>query len=286
MTFTVVSERVFDEMFSSILFAQRKPKTLDKYQKLREEIQKHLEKPFVKDMTGLFQRQSELLIPYVQNLGSTLQAGRITRPSDDGKIEVKVLGVLKRTRPTQERIFRTRISNAMKGSKKINQGVVSVGAKVDFKLFNKQVSEFLDVHIPQLSGRVEEETLQRISRLTEKAIEKGLTVDDLAKNVRSLFKNMAKTRSQVIAQTEIGIAQSVGDNIAAKSTKIDLMKIWSNSRDDKVRPSHQIREAREMSKRFSNGLLFPLEPGAPASEIIRCRCTTLYVPRDEVKDWL
>jgi len=75
--------------------------------------------------------------------------------------------------------------------------------------------------------------------------------------------------------------------------QVDLVKIWSHSQDGFERPSHQDKgaggvghEVREIQERFSNGLLYPLESGAPASEVVRCRCALLVVPRDEVKQWL
>ena len=169
-----------------------------------------------------------------------------------------------------------------------NGGLVHLSGSVNMRLFNASIRDFLDDHIPFLTVEVSEETLRRISHSTMRVIEQGKTVDDLAKTIGSMFTDMAKTRALTIAQTEIGMAQTTGEFIAVQSISenADLVKIWSNSRDDRVRPSHQIREVREINERFSNGLLFPLEPGAPAEEVVNCRCTLLWVPRTEVNQWL
>ena len=265
-----------------------KTKSLRRYQELREAEQKRLEKPFVRDIAKLFRMQMELIAGSVKRLGGMQfeAAAPEVKPGDKGPILVKMMDVLRRTRPTAERIFRIGISKALKGGQTINRGIVSVNAKADFTLWNKITKEFLEYHLPKLADAIEDHTLQRVSRLVSRAIEKGTTADALSSDIRSLFRNMSKSRARNIAQTEIGMAQSVADFTAAERIDIDLVKIWSSSRDDRVRPSHQIREARGISDRFSNGLLYPLEPGAPASEVVRCRCTILYVPRDEVSKYV
>ena len=260
-----------------------KTKSLRRYQELREAEQKRLEKPFVSDIAKLFRMQMELIVGSVKRLGG-MQFEAVApevKPGDKGPILVKMMDVLRRTRPTAERVFRTGISKALKGGQTINRGIVSVNAKADFTLWNKITKEFLEYHLPKLTDAIEDQTLQRVSRLVSRAIEKGTTADALSSDIRSLFRNMSKGRAATIAQTEIGMAQSVADFTAAERIDIDLVKIWSSSRDERVRTSHQIREAREMLDRFSNGLLYPLEPGAPASEVVNCRCTILSVPRDE-----
>lgn len=128
--------------------------------------------------------------------------------------------------------------------------------------------------------------MRQVSRIAQRAIEKGLSVDEVARDIESMFTGMAKYRAKRIATTEIGIAVSTGDFMAAEASELDLVKVWSNSRDEKVRASHQIREWREISEPFSNGLMYPLDPNGPPSEVVNCRCALLSVPRDELSDWV
>ena len=260
--------------------ASPKPRTLSRYQELREAGQQRLERPFVRGLAAVFRRQRDLLVPAIRKFGVSFQA-RVSRQSDADDIVVRALDVLRRTNPSLERIFRTSIGGALRGARVPNGGLVHLSGSVNMRLFNASIRDFLDDHIPFLTVEVSEETLRRISHSTMRVIEQGKTVDDLAKTIGSMFTDMAKTRALTIAQTEIGIAQSTGDFIAAQSMNMDLVKIWSNSQDERVRPTHQIREVRDIHERFSNGLLYPLEAGAPAAEVIRCRCTILWSPRAE-----
>lgn len=58
----------------------------------------------------------------------------------------------------------------------------------------------------------------------------------------------------------------------------DVRKIWRSAADSKVRDSHVDvnGESVGMDERFSNGLLHPHETGAPAAEVINCRCDVTY----------
>ena len=216
-----------------------------------------------------------------------MHASRSTGPQDIDPIIIHAMKVLERTRPAMAKTFRFRIENALNASgRKINGGKVTFGASIDFELYAQGAATFLNDHLPKLSGRIEQETLRRVSRVVQNGVKSGKSVFDLGEDVKSLFTTMSRSRAELIAQTELGIATSTGDFLGAKSTKEDLVKIWSNSRDERVRPSHQIREVRDMDARFSNGLMYPLESGAPIAEIARCRCTALYVPRDQVREWI
>ena len=59
--------------------------------------------------------------------------------------------------------------------------------------------------------------------------------------------------------------------------------------DGKTRQSHRNvnRQVRSIDKRFSNGLLYPHDPNAPAEEVVNCRCSespivTVELPEDEI----
>jgi uncharacterized protein with gpF-like domain len=54
---------------------------------------------------------------------------------------------------------------------------------------------------------------------------------------------------------------------------------WLTARDDRVRDSHQELdgEVAAVGDRFSNGLLYPLDPAGPPEEIVNCRCVALPV---------
>lgn len=55
-------------------------------------------------------------------------------------------------------------------------------------------------------------------------------------------------------------------------------KKWISMKDERVRESHRNvdDELKPIDERFSNGLMYPREPGAPEHEVANCRCTIKY----------
>ena len=67
----------------------------------------------------------------------------------------------------------------------------------------------------------------------------------------------------------------------ARELGYDTVKQWNSTLDGKTRKSHQRvdKEWRELDEPFSNGLMYPKEPGGKAAEVINCRCSLDDVPR-------
>ncbi len=241
------------------------------------------ERGFAKKLKALFRKQGGMIYDAV----NSLKAARVISPSEEDGIILSVKRVLGETAAEWEVLLRAKIKGAMLlTGKKNNAGVVDLGAKIDLELFDKTATAVAKARTAKIQMEIDKTTLQRVSDRIALGIEKGNSVQQTAKDIRDYFDEMSLSRSELIAQVETGIAASRGDYENAKMTDLDLMKIWSNSQDDKVRESHQIREAVEMDELFSNGMLIPLWEEGPIEEIANCRCTVLYVPRDEVDSWL
>lgn len=98
----------------------------------------------------------------------------------------------------------------------------------------------------------------------------------LKQRVRDLMNVEAK-RAMDIAQQESAEIVNGGRFETMQAEGVDR-HVWSDAGDDKVRDSHRIDgEVREIGKPFSNGLLYPNDPRAPAREVVRCRCVALAV---------
>lgn len=112
------------------------------------------------------------------------------------------------------------------------------------------------------------------------SIEAGETTDQIAERVRETFNGISKERSQAIAVTETGAAYEAGRAITMREAGVEW-KEWLTSQDERVRLSHWSLDGKkvEMDQPFelSNGvkLMHPCESGAPASEVINCRCITI-----------
>lgn len=109
----------------------------------------------------------------------------------------------------------------------------------------------------------------------------GATQSQLEKELRTKFQDLAPSRASLIAQSTAKAAASEAATSAWKNLNEDeddplekIVKVWTTSRDSKVRESHKEMDGMwvEMGGEFNNGLLAPGLGGKSPSDIARCRC--------------
>lgn len=157
-------------------------------------------------------------------------------------------------------------------------GVMSMDSA--WSIWDTRAKELLQYRVNQGSLALVPTTVQDgIKEKLGAALEGGWSIDETADALRDTF-NIAQNRAPMIARTELGGA--INDARIAGFKDVGFKKHeWVSSRDGNVRESHQ--EANldstvvEIGQRFSNGLLYPNDPGGEASEVINCRCITLPV---------
>lgn len=84
----------------------------------------------------------------------------------------------------------------------------------------------------------------------------------------------ALTRANTIARTELGAVMSDYRHSIMKANGVKKVR-WVSAHDPHVRPTHDAADAHgpvDFGERFPNGLTQPHEAGAPAAEVINCRC--------------
>lgn len=123
-------------------------------------------------------------------------------------------------------------------------------------------------------------TLKKLTETLNIITDQGLSEAKAAELLRAALKDsfkITKARARTIARTEIGTAFT--EARTQKAVELGAKeKEWLDSQDNRVRPTHQIHtEKQAINDTFSNGLLYPREPGAPADEVINCRCEVLYL---------
>ena len=100
----------------------------------------------------------------------------------------------------------------------------------------------------------------------------------------------SSSRAFSVTVTELGTALNKGSfdaSLQVEDRGVRLLKTWISARDSHVRDSHKSIDRATSSnpipirERFSNGLLYPQEPGGAAKEVIRCRCTTFETVASE-----
>lgn len=117
-----------------------------------------------------------------------------------------------------------------------------------------------------------------IRRDITNAIIQGEGIRDMSKRIKKSLENNANDTVR-IARTETtritNEARQDAFTFAEAELGIVMRRIWVATEDGRTRPSHQAMDGVEVGRdeRFPNGLLYPGEQGAPASEVINCRCT-------------
>jgi hypothetical protein len=124
---------------------------------------------------------------------------------------------------------------------------------------------------------------KRFDRAVLKALEEGKPLDKpTIDRIVSRYKDgLLKLRGETIGRTEALSSLHNAQNEAIRQAILSgavkpeqVRRIWRSAADDRVRESHRFMNGQSVGlyERFPNGLLYPGEPGAPASEVINCRC--------------
>lgn len=144
-----------------------------------------------------------------------------------------------------------------------------------------QVIAAIQRRTAKLAGSVTETTLANIREVVAQARLDSVGVRELARRIRSdVFDDTITTaRATTIARTETVGALNEGAWIRATGSGVFRSKHWVDQQDGKVRPSHKTAAADgwiPIDQPHSNGLLYPHAPGAPAAEVIHCRCSEKF----------
>lgn len=124
---------------------------------------------------------------------------------------------------------------------------------------------------------------KQVSNEVKKNIEEGADiVTDLTKQIEKVVNSNSfyMWQAERIARTETTTAMNTATEVAAEATGIEYQKQWLSAGDGNERPSHQALNGEKIGKNdvFSNGLRYPGDARGPASEVVNCRCTQLYIP--------
>lgn len=159
----------------------------------------------------------------------------------------------------------------------IDQAAAVKAILTDSKISNGLYSA-LGVNVQGLKKTI----TQEISR----GIASGLFYRDIARNISNV-SGSGYTNAKRIVVTEGNRIQNTASRNAALDAKAhgaDLAKVWDSTLDGKTRPSHRAvdGEIRELDEKFSNGLDRPGDSGAPAAEVVNCRCKEIHRPRWDI----
>jgi len=131
-----------------------------------------------------------------------------------------------------------------------------------------------------------ETTRQHVARSIAAGVAEGEGIPELAQRVRSGFAAAGRARAIRIARTEVVGASNMGAHLGAEESGLDLDKIWVATADDRTREDHLFADGQrvKLNESFNVGgyqMRYPGDSsmGAPAGEIVNCRCTVVFEPR-------
>lgn len=112
----------------------------------------------------------------------------------------------------------------------------------------------------------------------------GDGIPELADRVRAAAP-LTEARARMVARTETIGASNGAAMAQARSTGLQMSKRWLATEDARTRPSHVAADGQTvaLNEPFMVGipvagpLDFPGDPTGPASEIIQCRCSVLFL---------
>lgn len=149
----------------------------------------------------------------------------------------------------------------------------------------QRVMQYVFNNVAGRITKVTETTKNEIRDIIAISIDKGYGAERSAQLLREHIRRMGIRRARVIARTEILTASNYGQYLGYKSLEIPLQKTWLTARDERVRRSHNgvNGQQRGLDEAFDvNGykMLHPGDSslGAPAGELIQCRCVTYSEP--------
>jgi hypothetical protein len=160
------------------------------------------------------------------------------------------------------------------------EGSKDAGSTTWMKFLLNWINTQSGLKITQIQGT----TLDAIRRQLSIGMQEGETMEQIAARIGSMYDESVSYRAMRIARTEVVSASNASSIAGARSVSDKLSKRWLSSRDARVRTDHSSADGQTvgMDEPFSVGgyeLMFPGDGsrGAPASEIVNCRCTVTYV---------
>lgn len=137
-------------------------------------------------------------------------------------------------------------------------------------------------------------TVNRVAKVIEDGLKQGYSVDKISDGIVDFMKEQSRWRANMIARTETLTAFSVGNNATMKRASAvipNMKKMWVTSMDERVRDDHQDMEGKTVGAddnfKLPDGseAYGPRSPGLSAGQSINCRCVSLILPPEDLKDY-
>lgn len=182
--------------------------------------------------------------------------------------------------PSIRRLFRKAIRDT---AQEIAVGPISSTDPRIVAAFKAQATQLAEGVTSVTTSRVREVILKAFAGIdNDKPLQVAVAevLPELEGNLKTMFAHKER-RAATIARTETGKAQNTARFVQYEAAGVTHLE-WRISPSGDHRESHLELDGVEipLGERFANGLRYPHEEGAPASEAINCRCRCIGHFRD------
>lgn len=149
-------------------------------------------------------------------------------------------------------------------------------------------ARWLRDHLPTSVGNIARATKRLFAQEITHGVDEGLSVAQIARNIRRRVGVISRARATRWVRTESGALSNYGARAGAQAAGGDR-KIWLATPDDRTRTTHAgaHKQVVGITKKFRVGSEvcdYPGDPTLPAGERINCRCAQAFLLADEDED--
>lgn len=144
-----------------------------------------------------------------------------------------------------------------------NIGQDTQGFQIDPNIITKRINI--------LKG-INNTTSNMVKNIITAGVEKGVSVNEIADNIKKMYSTITKTRAMNIARTETGSAINAQQTETYKSKGVKKKKWGGGTRDSHSAVSGTIVGINEKFSVGSDSLEFPGDPSGSAKECCNCTC--------------
>jgi len=152
----------------------------------------------------------------------------------------------------------------------------------DFENFQSLIEAFIASVGAQKIKDISSTTRNQIEGVIRSGTRDGLSVSEIAANLRAKAPLLSGFRAAVISRTETHSASQWSQVTAIRDTGLQLRKEWVAAADDRTRFDHSVANGQVVGQdeKFTVGgeqLEFPGDPAGSAGNVINCRCVLNFV---------
>lgn len=154
-----------------------------------------------------------------------------------------------------------------------NESMELVGVDKPFQ-FRSEIESWLNAKSEVFLKQINDTTFKKLTKEFSESLSSNESREELVKRIKNTYSDISKGRANTIARTEVQGAVQKGSFEGYGQAGMPI-KIWVAVLDSETRDDHASLdgEERPLNTPFSNGLMYPGDPGGDASDICNCRCT-------------